>query len=248
MSSSTEIVGVIPARLGSTRLPRKVLREIRGRPMVQHVFERAQRCKRLTKLVVATDSDEVADVCQRRDIPVEMTSPLHPSGTDRLFEVITHHSGDIFVNIQGDEPLIDPAHLDALLTPFEEHAGTEVSTLRIAITTEEARNPNVVKVVCDESGHALYFSRWPIPFDRDEKGRAPYYKHVGLYAYRRRALEQFHGWLPSKLEVSERLEQLRYLEHGVRIFVAETTVPTVGVDTEEDLRAVEEILRRCEAA
>lgn len=242
MSQRWSVLGVIPARLNSTRLPRKVLREICGRPMVQHVYERARQCSWLTDLVVATDSLEVAEVCRRHEIPVEMTSPDHPSGTDRLHEVMKRRDAEIFVNIQGDEPLIDPAHIDALLQPFANEPQTQVSTLRIAITPEEAKNPNVVKVVCDVYGNALYFSRWPIPFDRDGKEPVTYFKHMGLYAYRRDALALFNSLPPSNLEQVERLEQLRFLENGVRIRVAETSIATVGVDTENDLRAVEQIL------
>jgi 3-deoxy-manno-octulosonate cytidylyltransferase (CMP-KDO synthetase) len=241
------ILGVIPARLHSTRLPRKVLRVITGRPMVQHVFERSRQCVRLDDLIVATDSAEVADVCRGLRIPVEMTSPSHPSGTDRLFEVSTRREADIYVNIQGDEPLVDRAHLDSLVVPLEADPHNRVATLRIAITADEARNPNVVKVVCDSRGDALYFSRWPVPFDRDGTGSAVFYKHMGLYAYRREALQLFHRLPPSRLEMSERLEQLRFLENGIRIHVAETTIGTVGVDTEDDLQAVEEMLSRAAA-
>jgi 3-deoxy-manno-octulosonate cytidylyltransferase (CMP-KDO synthetase) len=247
MSQRWSVLGVIPARLNSTRLPRKVLREICGRPMVQHVYERARECTRLTDLVVATDSLEVAQVCRRQEIPVEMTSPDHPSGTDRLHEVMMRRDAEIFVNIQGDEPLIDSGHIDALLQPFENEPQTQVSTLRIAITVEDAKNPNVVKVVCDVYGNALYFSRWPIPFDRDGKEPVTYFKHMGLYAYRRDALALFHSLPPSNLEQVERLEQLRFLENGVRIRVAETSIATIGVDTDEDLRAVERLLSRTAA-
>jgi len=207
----------------------------------------SRQCSRLTDLVVATDSLEVAQVCRRQEIPVEMTSPDHVSGTDRLHEVMTRRDAEIFVNIQGDEPLIDSAHIDALLQPFESEPQTQVSTLRIAITAEEAKNPNVVKVVCDVYGNALYFSRWPIPFDRDGKEPVTYFKHMGLYAYRRDALALFHSLPPSDLEQIERLEQLRFLENGVRIRVAETSIATVGVDTEDDLRAVERLLSRTAA-
>lgn len=242
MTRRLRVLGVIPARLNSTRLPRKVLRMICGKPMVQHVYERARRCQKLDELVVATDADEVVNACRRAAIPVEMTSPEHPSGTDRLFEVMGRHDAEILVNIQGDEPLLEPAHLDALVSPFEAEPQTLVSTLRIAITAEEAKNPNVVKVVCDARRNALYFSRWPVPYDRDGKQPVQYFKHLGLYAYRRSAVELFHSLPPSKLELAERLEQLRFLEHGVPIRVADAPFATVGVDTEDDLRIVERIL------
>jgi 3-deoxy-manno-octulosonate cytidylyltransferase (CMP-KDO synthetase) len=210
--------------------------------MVQHVYERARLCDRMIELIVATDSVEVAEVCRRLEIPVEMTASDHASGTDRLHEVMTRHDAEILVNIQGDEPLVDPVHIDGLLQPFYDEPQTQVSTLRIMISAEEAQKPHVVKVVCDVYGNALYFSRWPIPFDRDGHERVTYFKHMGLYAYRRAALELFHSLPPSKLELIERLEQLRFLENGVRIRVAETSCPTVGVDTEDDLRAVERLL------
>ena len=247
MGRPISVLGVIPARLNSTRLPRKVLRSICGKPMVQHVYDRARRCKKLDDLVVATDSTEVLQVCRRIGIPVEMTSPHHPSGTDRIFEVLGRRQAEIVVNIQGDEPLLEPEHLEALLVPFETEPATLVSTLRVPITAGEANNPNAVKVVCDGCGNALYFSRWPIPYDRDGSGRVAYFKHLGFYAYRRRAVELFHTMSPSKLELAERLEQLRFLENGVPVRVADAPAATVGVDTEEDLHAVEAILLRAAA-
>jgi 3-deoxy-manno-octulosonate cytidylyltransferase (CMP-KDO synthetase) len=242
MSRHLQILGVIPARLHSTRLPRKVLRTICGRPMVQHVYERARTCMSLSDLVVATDALEVAEVCRRLEIPVVLTAAEHQSGTDRLCEVMNRYDAEILVNIQGDEPLIDPAHVNSLLEPFYDEPQTQVSTLRIAIGAEEAQKPSVVKVVCDVHGNAIYFSRWPIPFDRDHEKPVTYFKHMGLYAYRRGALELFQRLAPSRLELTEKLEQLRFLENGVRIRVAETVHATVGVDTEDDLRAVERML------
>ncbi len=235
---SLTVLGVIPARLESTRLPRKVLREIAGRPMICHVYERARRSSALADLVVATDADEVGKVCAAHDIPWLLTAAGHPSGTDRVWEVAQRRRADVYVNVQGDEPLVSPAHLDALVAPFHDRPATEVTTLKIRATPEEIDNPNAVKVVCDADGRALYFSRHPVPYDRDRAGVARF-KHIGLYAYRAAALDRFHRLAPSPLERSERLEQLRFLEHGVSIVVVETTEPTIGVDTEEDLRAVE---------
>ena len=243
MARNVRVLGVIPARLNSTRLPRKVLRPICGKPMVQHVYERARCCEKFDDLVVATDSTEVQEACRRAGIPAEMTSPQHPSGTDRIFEVLSRRDAEIVVNIQGDEPLLEPAHLEALLLPFEAEPATQVSTLRVPISADEAKNPNAVKVVCDGRGNALYFSRWPIPYDRDGSGAVAYFKHLGFYAYRRPAVELFHILSPSKLELAERLEQLRFLENGIDIYVEETQYDTVGVDTEEDLRRVEGIIR-----
>ncbi|MFQ5897869.1 MAG: 3-deoxy-manno-octulosonate cytidylyltransferase [Candidatus Methylomirabilia bacterium] len=241
--SALRVLGVIPARLASVRLPGKVLREIAGSPMVCHVYRRARESKLLADLLVATDSEEVAATCRAHGIPVVMTSAAHPSGTDRVWEVSRAHVADLYVNIQGDEPLLSPSHIRALVEPFEADAETQVSTLRIRATAEEALNPNVCKVVTDVRGNALYFSRNPIPYERDPTGNAVYWKHVGLYAFRRGSLEAFHQLSPSALEIAEQLEQLRLLENGIPIRVVETTEPTIHVDTEEDLRAVEAYLR-----
>lgn len=242
-AGALRVLGVIPARLASTRLPRKVLREIGGRPMIAHVFAGARRAASLDDLVVATDSKEVQDACAAHGIPAVMTSADHPSGTDRVWEVAQTHPADVYVNIQGDEPLISPAHIDALVRPFHERPDTQVATLKIRATDEEAQSRTVNKVVCDLDGRALYFSKWAVPFDRDHRGVVRY-KHIGLYAYRAAALDAFHGWPPAPLEITEGLEQLRFLEHGVPIAVAETDQPVIGVDTEEDLRAVEAFLAR----
>jgi 3-deoxy-manno-octulosonate cytidylyltransferase (CMP-KDO synthetase) len=236
------VLGVIPARLASTRLPRKVLRDIAGRPMLAHVYERARGAKGLDDLVVATDAEEVAEACRQRSIPVVMTSSDHRSGTDRVWEVAGWRAADVYVNIQGDEPLVSPRHVELLVEPFVTRPATAVATLKMRATPEECESRTVNKVVCDLEGRALYFSKHAIPFDRDGRG-AVRYKHIGLYAYRRAALDRFHAWPPTDLEVTEGLEQLRFLEHGVPIVVVETTEGTIGVDTEEDLRAVEALLR-----
>ena len=241
--ASLRVLGVIPARLGSTRLPRKVLREIVGVPMVCHVYRRARQSDLLTDLLVATDSEEVVAVCRAHGIPAVMTSADHPSGTDRVWEVSRGRAADVYVNIQGDEPLISPGHIRALVEPFQRRPDTQVATLKARASPEEAASPNVNKVVTDAMGNALYFSRNPIPYDRDRTGRVVYWKHVGLYAYRREALETFHRFPPSALETAEGLEQLRFLENGIPIHVAETSEPTIGVDTEADLLAVEAYLR-----
>ena len=233
-----DVLGVIPARLASARLPRKVLREIAGRPMIAHVYERARRASHLTDLLVATDSDEVIEVCRRLHIPAVLTSPEHPSGTDRVWEVAQGRAADVYVNIQGDEPLIAPGHIERLVVPFLHRPETQVSTLCIRATEAELADPNVNKVVRDATGRALYFSKYPIPYDRDGIQPARF-KHIGLYAYHFHALDAFHRLPPSSLERAERLEQLRFLENGVPIVVMETNEPTIGVDTEDDLRAVE---------
>ncbi|WP_406706663.1 3-deoxy-manno-octulosonate cytidylyltransferase [Tunturibacter empetritectus] len=236
------MLGVIPARLASTRLPRKVLRTIAGRPMLAWVYEAASACPQLDRVLIATDSDEVAELCHRNHWPVQLTSPDLPSGTDRVHAVARHHHADIYVNIQGDEPLLKPQHLTALLRPFTHHH-VEVSTLKVLCTPENIANPNAVKVVTAADGRALYFSRATIPYDRD--GAAPeYWKHIGLYAYRKATLERFPTLPPSLLEQTERLEQLRFLENGISIYVEPTEFDTIGVDTEADLQRVEALLLR----
>jgi 3-deoxy-manno-octulosonate cytidylyltransferase (CMP-KDO synthetase) len=232
-----KILGVIPARLNSTRLPGKALREIAGKPMIHWVYQNARRSTLLSDLLVATDSPEIQASCEAAGIPVMMTGE-HPSGGDRLHEVLTKTDADIYVNIQGDEPTLRPDHIELLLKPLLENADAQVSTLKVRISAEAAADPNNVKVVTTLDGRALYFSRHAIPYDRDGSGKSAYYKHIGLYAYTRDALSLFHKLPQSSLELSEKLEQLRYLENGVSLYVAETEHDTVGVDTEADLQRV----------
>jgi 3-deoxy-manno-octulosonate cytidylyltransferase (CMP-KDO synthetase) len=229
-------LGVIPARLDSKRLPGKVLRSIGGKAMVHWVYESAKQSPLLTGLIVAADSEEVQQYCRAQNIPVTMTGQ-HASGSDRLHEVMEKTDGDVYVNIQGDEPTLRPDHIDLLLKPILS-GDAEVTTLRVAIDETAAQNPNCVKVVTDERGRALYFSRSPIPFDRDGIGGIRYFKHIGLYAYTRAALALFHRLPQSSLELAEKLEQLRFLQNGIPILVAETPYDTVGVDTEADLQRV----------
>jgi 3-deoxy-manno-octulosonate cytidylyltransferase (CMP-KDO synthetase) len=209
--------------------------------MLAWVFEAASACPQLDRVVIATDSDEVVELCERNHWPVILTSSDLPSGTDRVHAVAQQIQADIYVNIQGDEPLLKPQHLSALLRPFaQQHV--EVSTLKVLCSAENITNPNAVKVVTAADGRALYFSRATIPYDRD--GTHPqYWKHIGLYGYRRAALERFPTLAASTLEQTERLEQLRFLENGVSLYVEPTEFDTVGVDTEEDLRRVDAILR-----
>jgi 3-deoxy-manno-octulosonate cytidylyltransferase (CMP-KDO synthetase) len=242
-TSPGRIVGVIPARLASTRLPRKVLRELLGEPLLAWVYRAAKACPELDEVIVAADSDEVAQLCKQRGWPCILTSPNLPSGTDRLFAVSREVDAAIYVNIQGDEPLLHPQHISAMLAPFS-NPGVEVTTLKVRCTPENIDNPNAVKVVTANDGRALYFSRATIPFDRDAEGRAVYWKHLGLYAYRKQALARFAALAPGALELTERLEQLRLLENGIALYVAETPHDTIGVDTEEDLLRVEAILRK----
>jgi 3-deoxy-manno-octulosonate cytidylyltransferase (CMP-KDO synthetase) len=231
-------LGVIPARLGSTRLARKVLRDVAGKPLIVRVHDAARRSPDLADVLVATDAQEVVATCARFGAPAVMTSAEHPSGTDRVWEVAQSRAADVYVNIQGDEPLLTPRHVALLLAPFAEHPDTQVTTLKIRLGADEADNPSANKVVCAADGRALYFSKYAVPYDRDGRGVVRF-KHIGLYAYRRAALEAFHRLPPSPLELAEKLEQLRFLEHGVPITVVETDEPTIGVDTEADLRAVE---------
>ena len=237
------VLGVIPARLASTRLPRKVLRHLLGRPMLQWVVEAALRCPQLDGLVVATDSDEVARLCGANGWEVALTDPALPSGTDRMRAVALHRSAEIYVNIQGDEPLLEPAHLEALLRPFARGTHVEVTTVKTPCSPEDVRNPHAVKVVTAGDGRALYFSRATIPFDRESTGTAVYWKHLGLYAYRRAALLRFGTLRASPLELTERLEQLRLLENGLSLYAEPVEFNTIGVDTEADIPRVEALLR-----
>ena len=232
------ILGVIPARLRSTRLPRKALREIAGVPMVVQVFRRASRASVLSDLLVATDSDEIVEACHAHHVPAVMTRADHPSGTDRLWEVSRARAADVYVNIQGDEPLVTTGHIETMVQPFLSEPDVQVTTLKIRATPEEVATRTANKVVTNVHGDALYFSRLPIPFDRDGTGGIVYWKHIGMYAYRRSVLETYHSLPPSVLERAEQLEQLRLLEHGIPIRVLETREATIGVDTEEDLKAV----------
>ena len=235
-------IAVIPARLASTRLPRKMLREIAGKPLIGVVYEAVHSSPLLAEVLVATDSEEIMDVCRQHGWKARMTSPAHHSGTERVHEVSGRETADVYINVQGDEPLIRPEHIAALLHVMENPAA-EVGTLMTPAAEVDIPNPNAVKVVTDLRGRALYFSRAPIPFDRDG-ARPPYFKHLGLYAYRKAALDRFMKLPESSLEKSERLEQLRFLENGIPIFVRETPHDSVGVDTEEDLQRVINILEK----
>jgi 3-deoxy-manno-octulosonate cytidylyltransferase (CMP-KDO synthetase) len=236
-------VAIIPARIASTRLPRKPLREINGKPMIQHVYEAAHAAEGLEEVIVATDSDEIMQFCERNGWHARLTSSEHRSGTDRVHEVAGTLDAEVFINVQGDEPLTRPEHLAALLTLMSD-PGILVGTLKVACKPEDIDNPNAVKVVSDLHGKALYFSRARIPHDRDCTATARYYKHLGFYAYRRTALERFVTLPESELERTERLEQLRFLENGIPIYIAETDFDTIGVDTEEDVLRVDAMLKR----
>jgi 3-deoxy-manno-octulosonate cytidylyltransferase (CMP-KDO synthetase) len=235
-------IAIIPARLGSTRLARKVLREIAGRPMIDLVYEAAKKSPLLADVIIATDSEEVMEAARSHGWKAQMTSAAHRSGTDRIHEVAQRVAADVYVNIQGDLPTARPEHIEALLKPMQ-RPEVQVSTIKTRCKPDEIANPNAVKVVTDKNGRALYFSRSTIPFDRDRGGNIIYFKHLGMYAYRKAALDRFCSLPESKLEAAERLEQLRLLENGIDIYVEETPFNTVEVDTEEDLRRVQELLK-----
>jgi 3-deoxy-manno-octulosonate cytidylyltransferase (CMP-KDO synthetase) len=233
-------VAIIPARLASTRLPRKMLREIAGTPLLGWVYEAVRKSALLSDVIIATDSEEILEACRKSGWKAQMTSATHRSGTERVHEVSNSVAADIYVNVQGDEPLVRPEQIATLLDVMRDPA-VQVGTVKTPCPPAEIDNPNAVKVVTAPGGRALYFSRATIPFDRD--GANPrYFKHLGLYAYRKPALDLFVSKPESALEKNERLEQLRFLENGIAIYVGETPYDSVGVDTEEDLQRVAEIL------
>ncbi len=237
------ILGVIPARFASTRFPGKALASLDGRPMIEHVWERASKSSYLTDLVIATDDERIASVARRFGARVRMTSPHHPTGTDRLAEVASAIEASLYVNIQGDEPLINPEAIDAAILPLTDEPELAMGTLRKRIDfADEVQNPNVVKVVTNLAGDAIYFSRSAIPFERDGREGLPvYYKHIGLYVYRRDLLLKYPDLKVGPLEEAERLEQLRALENGFRIRVVDTEYESLGVDTPQDLERVNTI-------
>lgn len=239
-------IAVIPARLASTRLPRKMLREIAGKPLIGVVYEAVRSSPLLADVIVGTDSEEILEVCRRHGWKAEMTSPSHRSGTERVHELSNRRAAEVYVNVQGDEPLVCPEHIATLLQVMKNPAA-EVGTIMTPAADADIPNPNTVKVVVDGNGRALYFSRAAIPFDRDG-ARPKYFKHLGLYAYRKDALDRFVMLPESSLEKSERLEQLRFLENGISIYVGETPHDSIGVDTEEDLQRVIELLKTREVA
>lgn len=235
-------IAIIPARIGSTRMPRKMLRAIAGETLIERVYRAVSASSLLEKVIVATDSDEIMTACRRNGWDSRMTSPGHSSGTERVHEIAQHEPADVYVNVQGDEPMTRPEHIAALLKIMEDRS-VEVGTLKTVAAPEDVKNPNAVKVVTDPRGRALYFSRATIPFNRDGSGTQPY-KHLGYYAYRKSALDRFVNLPQSALERLERLEQLRFLENGIDIYVAETPYDTIGIDTEEDVRRLEKLLAR----
>ncbi len=246
-SIGPRILTVIPARYASTRFPGKIIAPLAGKPLVAHTYTRAIQARLVSEALVAADDPKVRDALVPLGIPVVMTRPDHPSGTDRIAEVAAHRDADIVVNVQGDEPLIDPSTIDAAIRPLLERPEVMMSTARVLLTDpEEIANPNVVKVVCDTRGDALYFSRCPIPYIRDAADRAQsprcHWQHIGLYVYRRDFLLQYAKMPQTPLEKLEKLEQLRVLENGFKIAVVETGYEALGVDTPEDLERVRALL------
>lgn len=237
-----KIVGIIPARYGSSRFPAKALAEIKGKPMVQWVWEKAKACPSLHEVVVATDHPEIAKAVERAGGKACMTSDQHQSGTDRCYEALTRlpDSYDYVINIQGDEPFINPEQISTLASLL--NGQTQLATLMKKIQDQETIfNPNVVKVVVNQKGQALYFSRSPLPHVRNSPEadwllKHPFYKHIGIYGYRTDVLAQITQLPPSSLEQAESLEQLRWLQNDYHIQVAETLLETFGIDTPEDLQ------------
>lgn len=234
-------IGVIPARYGSTRFPGKPLALINGIPMIQRVYEQVSQSKLLDKIVVATDHKKIKETVEAFGGNVVMTSTEHETGSDRMAEVTTKVEGDFYVNIQGDEPLIRYELVDALVEAAKD-SPEAVVTAKTAITnSEDASNPNVVKVVTNNQGFALYFSRSQIPYNRDDV-ELTYYKHLGIYGYPKSVINEFVKLPTSNIEEVEVLEQLRLLDNGYTIKVVETDYNVVGVDTPEDIEKVERIL------
>lgn len=238
-----KILGVIPARLGSTRLQEKVLKLIDGKPMIQRVWERAKLATKLDDLVVAGDDPKILEVIQNAGGRAVLTRADHSNGTSRVAEIAANENARVIINIQGDEPMINPAVIDQLADCFSDSA-VEMATLAVRRKcAEEYQNPNVVKVVCGSAGDALYFSRSPLPYFRENPADFSFLKHLGLYGYRREFLLKFVTWPAGKLEEIEKLEQLRVLERGHKIRVLETDCDSLSVDTPEDLAAVEAKIR-----
>jgi 3-deoxy-manno-octulosonate cytidylyltransferase (CMP-KDO synthetase) len=239
-----QIVVIIPARFASTRLPGKPLADIDGRPMIEHVYRRVSASPLVQQVIVATDDLRIATRVNGFGGKVRLTKATHRTGTDRLAEVAATLDCDIVVNVQGDEPLINPDAITEAVTPFLTDPSVQVSTLYRRITDPaELNNPNIVKIVVDRGGFALYFSRAPIPYARDPRGGwPPLYRHIGLYAYRRAALMVLAALEPTPLERTESLEQLRALEHGIRIKAVETKYDSFGVDTPQDLEQVRRLI------
>jgi 3-deoxy-manno-octulosonate cytidylyltransferase (CMP-KDO synthetase) len=239
------VIAVIPARFGSSRFPGKVIAPLAGKPLVAHVYERTLKASTVDEIVIAVDDRRVQQALEPWGAATVMTRPDHRSGTDRVAEAVSAVDADVVVNVQGDEPLIDPRLIDQTVQALLSDADAVMATARRPILDdEEARNPNVVKVVCDKTGRALYFSRSLIPHVREQGDSLAglYWQHIGLYVFRRPFLMEFAALEATPLEQAEKLEQLRALEHGRAIVVVDTDYESVGVDAPEDLERVEALL------
>jgi 3-deoxy-manno-octulosonate cytidylyltransferase (CMP-KDO synthetase) len=238
-----KVAAIIPSRWGSTRFPGKPLHLLAGKPLVQHVWERVSRAKRIDEVIIATDDMRIAEAAFAFGAEVAVTSPKHRSGTDRIAEVAKRLRGVTHVfNIQGDEPLIEPSLIDRLARVLVDEKADMITAATPFMENEVVSNPNAVKVVTDRDGNALYFSRSVLPFARSPYSK-PYLRHLGIYGYSRKFLLQFVKWRPSPLENAEQLEQLRALENGARIRVITTKAAAVGVDTPEDAAKVAQLLQ-----
>lgn len=242
-------IGIIPSRYGSTRLPAKSLALLNGKPLVQHVYERAKQAKTLDEVIVATDDERILRVVVEFGGTAVITGSHHRSGTERIAEVARQSDAQVILNIQGDEPLIHPEQIDQVASFLVAHGAVPMATVMTRLTNpEDVTNPNVVKVVVDQDGYALYFSRSPIPYLRTQApssqllAPSSFYKHIGLYGYQRHFLLRFPHLPQTPLEQAEQLEQLRALEHGYQIKVLATPHDTIGVDTAEDLQRAETVL------
>lgn len=236
MLTDLRVTAVIPARYGSTRFEGKLLKDLHGKPVLLHVVDRCRECAVLDEIIVATDDERIRDAAERYGVRVEMTSPRHQSGTDRTAEVAGRIETDLLAVVQGDEPALRAEVIEKAVEAFRDEPTLNVSTAATPIhDPAEVRDPNVVKVVLDRTGHALYFSRHPIPFVRNGQSAVPHYKHLGLYVYRKTFLLKFSAWEQTPLEKSEKLEQLRICEMGDRIRVILTEHDSIGIDTPEDL-------------
>lgn len=249
-SHQDKVTVIIPARYQSTRFPGKALAQVCGRPLIYYSYQAITHSKWIDQVVVATDDTRIKEQVERFGGKAILTSGNLKTGTDRLAEVIEKLEGEVFVNVQGDEVLLQPNFLDSLIQSFVQDPNLQMATYKREITSwEELNNPNVVKVVSDLEGYALYFSRAPIPFIRDRKEgqaipRRRYFRHFGIYIYRKAFLRRFSTWPESSLEQLEKLEQLRAMEHGVRIWVKETTDDSLRVDTPDDLDLVKKYIMR----
>jgi 3-deoxy-manno-octulosonate cytidylyltransferase (CMP-KDO synthetase) len=244
--SEPQVIVVIPSRYGSTRLPGKPLVSLAGKPMVQHVYERAKKAQTVHRVLVATDDQRIIDAVHGFGGEARMTRPDHRTGTERIAEVAAHEPGDVFVNVQGDEPLIDPVAIDKAVAALLEEPEAQIATVATAIRhAGDIMDPNVVKTVLDFDSNGLYFSRAPIPWIRDTKQKVhvKYWKHLGLYVFQRDALLEYPTLPQGELEKIEQLEQLRWLENGWKIRVAEVEHDAVSVDVPEDVARVEKLLR-----